>query len=171
MFFVSNTEANRCNLLVVSTESVSNLVISAAKAATADLIIGVGRPDDSKIANEATFGILKNRNGADGFYLPAVFDTSRIFIELLPQDENIMVQKGNKSTNKKTEKNTTEDLETIKLVARTEGVVLDPVYTGKAFRGVLSEIQRGRFRRDSNILFIHTGGLFGLFAQYKLFKF
>ncbi|MFH0792730.1 MAG: D-cysteine desulfhydrase family protein [bacterium] len=64
-----------------------------------------------------------------------------------------------------------KDLETIKRVARLEGVVFDPVYTGKAFRGVLSEVKRGRFGRNSNIVFIHTGGLFGLFAQYKMFQF
>ena len=83
------------------------------KAATADLVIGVGRPDETKIANEATFGILKNRNGADGFYLPAVFDTSRILIKLLPQEDVVMTPKSNKSTNKKIEKTSMEDLETI----------------------------------------------------------
>jgi len=54
---------------------------------------------------------------------------------------------------------------TIGLVARTEGVLLDPVYTGKAFHGMLREIRDGRFSGEEDIVFVHTGGLFGLFAQ------
>lgn len=55
--------------------------------------------------------------------------------------------------------------ETIATVARLEGLVLDPVYTGKAFHGLLSEIRNGRFKGASDIVFIHTGGSFGLFPQ------
>lgn len=55
--------------------------------------------------------------------------------------------------------------ETIGLAARTEGLVLDPVYTGKAFHGMLQEMRHGRFRDETDIVFVHTGGLFGLFAQ------
>lgn len=54
---------------------------------------------------------------------------------------------------------------TIRRVARTEGILLDPVYTGKAFDGMLREIAKGRFAGARNILFLHTGGLFGLMAQ------
>ena len=53
----------------------------------------------------------------------------------------------------------------IQAVARLEGIILDPVYTGKAFHGMLKEIERGRFDGLSDIVFIHTGGLFGLFAH------
>ena len=83
------------------------------KAATADLILGVGRPDEIKIANEATFGVLKNRNGADGFYLPAIFDTGRIFIEILPPEDLVMTPKPSKETNKKNENLKEEDFKNI----------------------------------------------------------
>ncbi|MBT8149794.1 MAG: pyridoxal-phosphate dependent enzyme, partial [Gammaproteobacteria bacterium] len=53
--------------------------------------------------------------------------------------------------------------ETIRELATVEGVVLDPVYTGKAFNGLLQEIDQGRFANASNIVFVHTGGIFGLF--------
>ena len=56
-----------------------------------------------------------------------------------------------------------EELDTIRLVARTEGVILDPVYTGKAMHGLLSEIQKGTFAETKRLLFLHTGGLFGAF--------
>lgn len=50
-------------------------------------------------------------------------------------------------------------------LAALEGVVLDPVYTGKAFYGMLQELQSGRFEGYRDIVFIHTGGVFGLFPQ------
>jgi replicative DNA helicase len=80
------------------------------KAATADLVIGIGRPDEGKVANEATFGILKNRNGSDGFYLPAIFDTHKIFIEILPPEDAVMMPGNQKSTNKKNEKKKDDDI-------------------------------------------------------------
>lgn len=55
-------------------------------------------------------------------------------------------------------------LQTIKQLATIEGVVLDPVYSGKAFDGLLSEIKNGRFATAKDIVFIHTGGVFGLYA-------
>jgi D-cysteine desulfhydrase len=60
---------------------------------------------------------------------------------------------------------------TIRRVAATEGLVLDPVYTGKAFHGLLAELQRGRFGADGDVVFIHTGGIFGLFPQRDRFSF
>jgi D-cysteine desulfhydrase len=56
----------------------------------------------------------------------------------------------------------------IKFVAATEGIVLDHCYTGKAFYGMLEDIKRGRFSADDNLVFIHTGGLFGLLSQQDL---
>lgn len=66
---------------------------------------------------------------------------------------------------------TAEIFETIAMVARTEGIVLDPVYTGKAFHGMLEEIRRGRFEGRRDIIFVHTGGIFGLFPQRASFDF
>lgn len=62
-------------------------------------------------------------------------------------------------------KATPEIFDTIRRVARTEGILLDPVYTGKAFHGMLEEIKKGRFADAKDLLFIHTGGVFGLLAQ------
>jgi L-cysteate sulfo-lyase len=45
-----------------------------------------------------------------------------------------------------------------------EGLLLDPVYTAKAFAGLLGEAARGRFGRDEPVVFVHTGGLPALFA-------
>ncbi len=58
-----------------------------------------------------------------------------------------------------------EELETIRDVCRSDGLVLDPVYTGKAFGGVLAELRRDPTRFGAAVAFVHTGGLFGLFAS------
>jgi D-cysteine desulfhydrase len=52
----------------------------------------------------------------------------------------------------------------IRLVARTEGVILDPVYTGRAAAGLVDLIGRGYFKPDEKVLFWHTGGTAGLFG-------
>ena len=50
------------------------------------------------------------------------------------------------------------------LMAREEGLFLDPVYTGKAFAGLLLMAEEGAFRETDNVLFLHSGGAGGLFA-------
>ncbi len=59
---------------------------------------------------------------------------------------------------------TPEMVEAVRLLARLEGVLLDPVYTGKAMAGLIALAQRRHFDRDANVLFLHTGGSPVLFA-------
>jgi L-cysteate sulfo-lyase len=59
--------------------------------------------------------------------------------------------------------------EALRLVAGTEALLLDPVYTGKAFAGLLQGIRDGRFTPGENVLFLATGGLPGLFAYRREF--
>jgi D-cysteine desulfhydrase len=56
-----------------------------------------------------------------------------------------------------------EELAAIRDLVRLEGVVLDPVYTGKAYFGMMAELAKNPKRFGERIVFIHTGGLFGLF--------
>jgi len=58
-----------------------------------------------------------------------------------------------------------EELKLIKEVAQTEGIFLDPVYTGKAFYGMVEELKRDPKCFGERIIFIHTGGIFGLFPK------
>jgi len=60
---------------------------------------------------------------------------------------------------------TAAEREGIRLLARTEGIVLDPVYTGRAFAHLAGLIRAGAFRPEETILFWHTGGLPGLLAR------
>ncbi|NNL76725.1 MAG: D-cysteine desulfhydrase [Desulfobacterales bacterium] len=48
--------------------------------------------------------------------------------------------------------------EAVKMLARLEGILMDPVYTGKAMAGLIDLVRKGYFNKDENILFIHTGG-------------
>jgi D-cysteine desulfhydrase len=57
-----------------------------------------------------------------------------------------------------------DELDAVRLLARTDGIVLDPVYTGKAFCGLLAEVRGGRLGRDRPVIFLHTGGVFSNFA-------
>lgn len=55
----------------------------------------------------------------------------------------------------------------IRLMARAEGIVLDPVYAGRAFGALVDLIRQGAFRKDESVLFWHTGGAPALFAYAK----
>lgn len=57
-----------------------------------------------------------------------------------------------------------EGNEAVSLMAEKEGIFLDPVYTGKAFAGLVQMAKEGKLQKDENILFLHSGGAGGLFA-------
>ncbi len=59
-----------------------------------------------------------------------------------------------------------DGMEAVKLLARLEGILLDPVYTGKAMAGLIDGINQKRFKDEGPILFIHTGGAPALFAYH-----
>lgn len=59
-----------------------------------------------------------------------------------------------------------EGMEAVKLLARLEGILLDPVYTGKAMAGLIDGIEQQRFKDNGPILFVHTGGAPALFAYH-----
>ncbi len=60
---------------------------------------------------------------------------------------------------------TPEGLAAISTVAQNEGVLLDPVYTGRAAAGLIDLIRKGFFKKDETVLFWHTGGTPALFAN------
>jgi D-cysteine desulfhydrase len=60
-------------------------------------------------------------------------------------------------------------VEAVKLLARTEAVLLDPVYTGKAMAGLIDRVRKGFSRKDENVLFVHAGGSPALYAYLDSF--
>ncbi len=65
---------------------------------------------------------------------------------------------------------TPEMVAAVRTAARTEGVLLDPVYTGKAFAGLLGLIASGAIARDERVLFVHTGGAPALHAYADMLR-
>ena len=55
-------------------------------------------------------------------------------------------------------------VEAVRLVAQSEAILLDPVYTGKAMAGLIDLVRRGEFTDRQSVLFLHTGGSPALFA-------
>ena len=55
-------------------------------------------------------------------------------------------------------------------MARQEGILLDPVYTAKAMSGVIDQIRKGKYKRDDNVVFLHTGGATALHAYPDVFN-
>ena len=64
---------------------------------------------------------------------------------------------------------TTEMVEAVRMLAMTEGILLDPVYTGKAMSGLIDLIRKGYFSKDESVLFVHTGGSPAIYAYIKEF--
>ena len=62
-------------------------------------------------------------------------------------------------------------VEAVTLAARHEGILLDPVYSGKGFAGLIDLIRKGVFHKGQNIVFVHTGGSVGLFGYRDAFGF
>ncbi|GIN20524.1 D-cysteine desulfhydrase [Siminovitchia fordii] len=61
-------------------------------------------------------------------------------------------------------------IEAVQMLARTEGILLDPVYTGKVMAGLIELVRNETFKKDENVLFIHTGGSPSLYANHTLFN-
>ena len=61
-------------------------------------------------------------------------------------------------------------IEAVRLMARTEGVLLDPVYTGKIVAGLIGMVRDGTIAADEDVLFLHTGGMPSLFAYEDVLR-
>ena len=62
---------------------------------------------------------------------------------------------------------TPECIAALKLVANTEGIFLDPVYTAKAMACLIEHIREGRIGADETVIFLHTGGTPAIFAYHE----
>jgi len=62
-------------------------------------------------------------------------------------------------------------IEAIELLARTESILLDPVYSGKGMAGLIDLVRKGHFKKKDNVVFLHTGGAQALFGYRNKFQF
>lgn len=65
---------------------------------------------------------------------------------------------------------TDEMIEAVRMLARTEAILLDPVYSGKAMAGLIGLARRGELKRGERVLFVHTGGAPALYAYQKVLQ-
>ncbi len=61
-------------------------------------------------------------------------------------------------------------VEAVKMMAHYEGILLDPVYSGKGFSGLIDLIRKGHFKKGENVVFLHTGGSISLFGYPNAFN-
>ena len=61
--------------------------------------------------------------------------------------------------------------EAIYLMARSEGIILDPCYTGKCFAGIVDMIRQGRIKQGEKVIMIHTGGMPGIYTKHHRLEF
>jgi L-cysteate sulfo-lyase len=61
-------------------------------------------------------------------------------------------------------------IEAVKMMAGLEGILLDPVYAGKGFAGLVDLVRQGHFKKGENVVFLHTGGSVSLFAYPNIFN-
>jgi L-cysteate sulfo-lyase len=62
-------------------------------------------------------------------------------------------------------------VEAVQMLARTEGLLLDPVYSGKGMAGLVDLIRKGYFKPTDNVVFLHTGGSVALFGYPAAFEY
>ncbi len=63
---------------------------------------------------------------------------------------------------------TPEMVEAVRMLAQVEGILLDPVYTGKTMAGLMALVRRGTFKKGEHVLFVHTGGAPALYAYQSV---
>ena len=130
----------------------AGLALGVAAAGRDDIdVIGVAVCDDRAFFDERIGGILDAAVAA-GYATKALRDRARWQIEEGYKGEGYGLT-------------TPREMERIARVAREEGIFLDPVYTGKAFSALVGEFEAGRLDGEGQSVFLHTGGIFGLF-QY-----
>lgn len=133
----------------------SGLIAGVLKHNSKSKIIGISvlhkRETAEKIVNDLTREILE--------FLKIDKNTNQH-----PMIDDTFIGKGYGIT-------TEESIETIKLVAKLEGIFLCPVYTAKAMTGLIEYIKSGKISKEESVVFIHTGGSPLLYAYYdKIFN-
>lgn len=112
-------------------------------------VLGISVDEDAETLRRTVLELTEEIKGHLDLRFDIDPDTVRVNDEYLGEGYGIM---GN------------AEREAIRLVAETEGLLLDPVYTGRAMAGLMDLIEKGAFSPEENVLFWHTGGTAGLFA-------
>jgi D-cysteine desulfhydrase family pyridoxal phosphate-dependent enzyme len=145
----ANVQPSRVYVSSGSAGTQSGLLVGAAGIGAAYQVIGVSPGDKASELAEKIVGV--SNETAERLGLAARFTLADALVE----ERYAGPAYGTL---------TPECREAMRLLARTEGVLLDPVYTGKALAGLIDHVQRGEIGRNDAVVFIHTGGTPALFA-------
>ncbi|UCG04171.1 MAG: D-cysteine desulfhydrase family protein [Candidatus Heimdallarchaeota archaeon] len=118
-------------------------------------ILGISEGESKQKLRKKVKEIIENFNNIRGLNLVIGDDKIKIYEEYFGEGYGIPNQ---------------EMIETVKLVARLEGVFLDPVYTGKAMVGLIDLVKTEVIPKDKNVLFLHSGGSTSIFNYYNVFQ-
>lgn len=130
-------------------------LVTGLKAINANIpVLGIGVAAPSKIQEERVFALAEKT--ADLIGAPGVVARA----DIIANDAHIGEGYGIP----------TEGMtEAVTLAARLEGLLFDPVYSGKALAGMIDLVRKGQFSRDETLVFLHTGGAPGLFGYQSTF--
>ena len=128
----------------------AGLVLGARRAGWSGRVLGISIDEQEDVLQARVAGLASE--AADRLRLPLSFEPNDVLVnaDYLGQGYGILGD---------------PEREAIELFARYEGLLLDPVYTGRAAAGLIDLIRRGFFRPEETVLFWHTGGGTALFAE------
>lgn len=139
----------------------SSVVVASGSAGThAGLAVGL----EQLMPNAELIGVTVSRKVAD--QLPKVIALQQAVANSLELEARAGIQLWDDYFAPGYGTPNDEGMGAVRLLAQLEGILLDPVYTGKAMAGLIDGINQNRFKDDGPILFIHTGGAPALFAYH-----
>jgi D-cysteine desulfhydrase family pyridoxal phosphate-dependent enzyme len=130
--------------------TLAGLAFGAALLSAGDIVYGVAVEDDSLTLREDAAPIATGAAGLLGSELTFSADSFTVDDGYVGAGYGIPTPGG---------------LEAIALLARTEAIMLDPVYTGKAMAGLIDHVRSGQIGPDDSVVFLHTGGGPSIFAH------
>ena len=126
----------------------------------AGLIFGAKLLDvEAKIVGASVFASKADASATVSRLVNGAAELFDVDVSIAPEDVAVFddyIKEGYGILNK-------EVTDALKFVAETEGIFIDPVYTGKAMVMLMDQIKKGYFKKDDNVVFFHTGGLPALF--------
>ena len=127
----------------------AGLVVGAKALGTETRIIGISVSREKAPSQENVSAIANNTARALGLRMTVSPEEVIVFDDYVGEGYGILNQ---------------ETADAVRLVAKTEGILLDPVYTGKAMAGLIDLKRKGYFKKDDVVVFLHTGGTPALFV-------
>jgi D-cysteine desulfhydrase len=117
-------------------------------------VVGINISRKKAVQEELVYGLVQKTAARTGVTTPIPREAVQCFEEYVGPGYSLP---------------TDEMVEAVLLLAQTEGILLDPVYTGKAMAGLVALIRQGYFKKGQTVLFLHTGGASALYAYSDYF--